>query len=350
MESRGPIWDVVAPFVQRLKRSGSDNAMGLCPFHDERNPSFAINLKSGLWICHSGSCGKAGNLKTFLKLVGRSGYEIDEVLEPLRPQIDSYRDKLNRKEEDRFYTDPFLGEHILPEEILAPYDACPNYLLRRGFDIDLLQEFEIGYDERKERVTYPIRDLYGNLVGVSGRSVTGESPRFKVYKRGHRGYDNEWVTGDFGPNFDETFVDYDINVGRYLWNAHRAVRSAMLSHDSETPMIIVEGYKACLWVVQSGFHWCVAVMGSRVRALQLDILAKIGNPIIIFLDNNEAGRKGTDFVAKAIRKFNNRVWRVNYPHWADHSIQPDDLSDKAIKRVIENAERWPWETNCSRSS
>ncbi len=344
MESRGPIWDVVAPYVQRLKRSGSDNAMGLCPFHDETNPSFAINLKSGLWICHSGSCGKTGNLRTFLRLLGRSGFEIDEVMQPLRPQIESYRARITRKEEDRFYSDPYLGEHILPEEILAPYDSCPNYMIRRGFDPDLLQEFEVGYDVGKERVTFPIRDLYGNLVGVSGRSVVGASPRFKVYKRGYN-VDGEWFTGDFGPNFDDDkrFTEYDINVGRYMWNANRAVRSAMLSKDTESPLIVVEGYKACLWVVQCGFRWCVAIMGSRIRNHQIDILARVGNPIVIFLDNNEAGRMGTDNVARAVRQFNNRVSRVNYPSWADHTIQPDDLSEPAVGRVIGDAERWPWQ-------
>jgi hypothetical protein len=70
MENHTPdYFDLFKPYVSKLVRSG-DEARGLCPFHDDNNPSFSVNRKTGLWVCFSGSCGRTGNWVTFQHQMG----------------------------------------------------------------------------------------------------------------------------------------------------------------------------------------------------------------------------------------------------------------------------------------
>jgi len=340
VNERGPIWEIVEPFLRGMKQSGSSNATAFCPFHEDRKGrSFAVNTQNGLWICYGG-CG-GGHLKKFLRLVGLTPGQIKTTTEPVQEDIERYARKLELQEKIQFRRDQFLGEHILPESILGPYDYCPVNLLDAGFAKPLLQTYDIGYDAARERIIYPIRDLYGNLVGVSGRSESGEDPRYKVYKRGYRLSDGSWKTGEYGENFDDDFPKYDLKKSRYLWNGHVAI-PLVLDAPEDEPLILVEGYKAGLWLVQCGYVMTVALMGSSMSKIQANILRMVGNPIVIFLDNNQAGIEGTKRIASNLAKTNPEVHVVEYPDWADPSIQPDDLSCRAVHRVIGGAERWLW--------
>lgn len=338
MDDSSPIWELVSPYLEGVKKSGSDNVVARCPFHDDRSPSFAINIRNGAWICYAG-CG-AGHIKSFLKRVGKSYKQIDNLVGPLQDRIDSEVRRARQRKKARFRTDLFHGEHVLPEAVLGPYDYCPTYLTVRGFDADLLRSLDIGYDSRNGRITFPIRDLYGNLVGISGRSDTGDQPRYKFYKRGFRDR-GEYYPGDFGPNFDDEFRDYDIDKSRFLWNADKAITWMLASDDATTPLIIVEGFKACLWLIQCGFK-AVALMGSSMSTIQADLVRRVGNPVIFFLDNDGPGRKATRRYSKLIAKSNLQTFVVQYPTWADVHTQPDDLSKKGLQRVICDAKRWTW--------
>jgi len=333
-----PILEIVEPWVRRLKRSGSDNATGICPFHEDSSPSFAIHIYSGLWLCYA--CGLGGTLNKFLRLVGKSRVEADRILAPYKEAIEAHHHTQTVEKRARYRRDEGLGEHILADDVLGAYDYCPNYLTTRGFKADILRAYDVGYDSRSDRVTFPIRDIYGNLVGVSGRSVVGETPRYKIYKRGYR-RGRDWVAGDFGPNFDEEFPRYDIKKGRYLWNADQAMPLVL---EGNMPLIIVEGFKACLWMIQSGFPNTVALMGARMSENQGDIIKQVGSDIILFLDNNEAGFEGTRRVADELIKTNLNTRVAAYPPYA-WAEQPDDLSCKAITSATKGAERWIWLTS-----
>lgn len=330
-----PILEIVEPWVKGLKRSGSDNATGLCPFHDDSSPSFSIHIYSGLWLCYA--CGLGGRLEKFLRLVGKSRPEVEKMLAPYKEAIEAHHRSHAIEEKARHRTDHFKGDSILPEDLLGAYDYCPNYMTARGFDPKILQAYDVGYDQVADRVTFPIRDLYGNLVGISGRSVTGESPRYRVYKRGYRSMGKK-VVGDFGPNFDDDYPTYDIKKGRFLWNASEAIPLVL---GSDLPLIIVEGFKACLWMIQCGFPNTVALMTSRMSRDQAAIIQRVGNDIILFLDNNEAGFEGTKRIAEELIKTNLNTRVAVYPPYA-WAEQPDDLSCKAIHSAVSGAERWLW--------
>lgn len=333
-----PILEIVSPYVKRLKRSGSNNATGLCPFHEDSSPSFSIHIYSGLWLCFA--CGLGGTLNKFLRLVGKTPTQADKILAPYRDAIESHLHTQVVREKTRFRTDQFSGEHVLGNDILGAFDYCPTYMTVRGFDPKVLRAYDVGYDHNQDRVTFPIRDLYGNLVGISGRSVVGDAPRYKVYKRGHRNSEG-WVTGDFGPNFDDEYPKYDIQKGRYLWNADQALPMVL---SSDKPLIIVEGFKACLWLIQCGFPNSVALLTARMSKTQADLIRMVGNDLILFLDNNQAGREGTRRVAEELVKTNLNTRVAEYPPYA-WAEQPDDLSCRAITSAVEGAKRWLWLTS-----
>jgi DNA primase len=326
----GPIYDLVVPYLRgKIKSSGPDDIGAPCPFHEDSNPSFAINIKNGLWICHG--CGLSGGLATFLKYAGLSRDRIDSILEPLRADLERHNERLRRKENYRFRTsDPFLSDIILPETILGTFDFKPLDLVENGFSPKVLRRMEVGYDKSKDRITFPIRDAYGNLVGISGRAAGDSNLRYKVYQGSDKG-----LVGDFGKYFDEQFPKYRIKNRLFLWNAHTIYPKAL--HSVDLNLIIVEGYKACIWLVQNGWPDTVALMGRSITGAQHDLIHRMTDTVTLFLDNDKPGREAT----KKVGSWLSRTLRV-YVCQPDHKVfkQPDYLSRYGIRKVMENRMRY----------
>lgn len=348
MRDRGVLWEIFESYIPgRLRRSGPDNAVGRCPFHDDRHPSFAFNLRTGKWVCYAASCGLRGSYKYFLELVGKSPEEIEGLVEPVAEDIKRQEEKDKLAWQTRYLDDPFIGEYVLPESILGMFDYMPTGLVQDGYKKKTLRLFDIGYDMNADRVIYPIRDIYGNLVGVSGRTTVNDNPRYKVYLGGHMGKEG-WVPGDFGEGFDDVFVGYEIKSKNYLWNSDKAMPPL---EDSDEPLVVVEGFKACMWLVQCGFPNTVALMGSMISRNQSDLIKRLANPIILFLDNDDAGREGTKKIAYELSKANPEVRVAAYPEWAGQDFQPDHFSGKGIASALGGATRWrEWVTKVSRRS
>ena len=336
--SLGPVFDIVRPYLRgKVKRSGRDNIITICPFHDDRTPSFWLNISNGLWLCFS--CGLRGSLQSFLKRSGVSRTLIDSTMEPIRDQLDAFRRQEKHKQQAKFLSDPNVGEVILPEALLGVYDYKPHVMVNAGFEPSLLRDFDIGYDRNKDRVTFPLRDLYGNLVGVSGRTtLSGGSPRYKVYRGGHRDEKGKYITGDFGENFDEEYRDFEVDSHRFLWNSHNAYPSILADSRGTEILVITEGFKACLWLVQHGFHTTVALTGASISEDQRNLIARMaGGPVVLFLDNDDPGRVATRREGKRLSKLVNDLWVAVYPGGKD---APDDLDQAQIRRAIYGSEDW----------
>lgn len=226
---------------------------------------------------------------------------------------------------------------ILPESLLGVYDWRPDGLVDQGFETKVLRELEIGYDNGKDRIIFPIRDLYGNLVGLMGRAtVHGDHPRYLLYRGRRINDEGKLVTSDFGPEFDEQFPAYKIEEShKYLWNAHR-VYPLMLS--KAAPLIVVEGFKACIWLIQLGFWNTVALMGSGMSIEQHDMISRMsGRGIWLFLDNDDSGIKGTLRIGRWLRRTTSDLWVIPYPVWAD---QPDDFNSLGLNDVFAQRRRF----------
>lgn len=344
----GPIMEIVSPYLKgKIKRSGSDNIITLCPFHDDHSPSFWLNFNNGMWICFS--CGLRGSLKKFLRLSGLSYSAVDDAMEPVQAQIELFRQNKERKRRTKFFHDPFKGDVILPEALLGVFEYKPKMMVESGFDIDLLRSLDIGYDRRLDRVTFPIRDLYGNLVGISGRAtLPGDQPRYKVYRGGHRNEKGEYKVGDFGENFDEEYRDYKVESHRFLWNSHIVYPSVLTEHTS--PVVVAEGFKACMWLVQNDFDRTVALTGVSISEDQRNLLIRMsGNPIVLFLDNDEPGRAATKKEGRRLQKAVSDVRVASYPEGCEGK-SPDDLTREQLHKAILEAEGWSkWQRTSTRN-
>jgi DNA primase len=308
-----------------VKSSGPNNIGGPCPFHKggmEKRPSFYINTQTGVWICHS--CGRKGSFPQFLKELGASRAKVDLVMELAREEHVEKAPKAH----------DLHGHHFISEGLLGVLDFCPVSLVDDGFDPDLLQKLDVGFDKADMRVTYPIRDLYGNLVGISGRTVEHNvQPRYKVYKAA----DIIRVSGD-DEDARAKYNGYDIKNHNYFWNMHNVWPG--LFYGTTEALIIVEGYKACIWMLQCGVENVVALQGAIMSQVQEATLSKVDATIMLYLDNNKAGRRGTLDTGRRLIKQGKRVLVVTYPEQYEEGAQPDSLDKEETMASLSAAQHF----------
>lgn len=296
--------------------------MALCPFHvktdgsTEKHPSFAMSLSTGLWFCHA--CQSKGNLYNFLKDFGVNRVQIERIYRPL---IDA-ASRNKPREMDPTRPNVFT-ENPLPEGLLGIFEYCPIDLLNAGFTEETLERFGIGFDKTHFRTTYPLRDLAGHLVGISGRSVLDEWPKYKLYTSEYEAWD---LPERLEP--DKRLI---------LWNAHTIYLPVFFQTMPEY-VVVVEGFKACMWLYQAGITNVVALLGTYLSREQKWMLERMGAPIYLFLDNNEPGQIGLVKTADALKE-SRFVHIVEYPERLieDEDAQPDSLTLDEIQTQVPNA-------------
>lgn len=293
-----------------------------CPFHgggNENTPSCSVSLVKPVYFCHA--CQTGGNLQSLLTAIGVSAVMADKITSSMSFAVEE-ADWKKGSFSAFSGKDPFRGKYILEEEILDQYRLAPTDLLQAGFRQKTLKHFEVGFDYDNFRITYPIRNVYGELVGLSGRTVINAEPRYKLYGR-------EFAAEDSIPE------DYTMDSVKeaVLWHAHITYP---FMWDACEPVIITEGFKAAMWVWQAGFHNVVALIGAYCTEYHVELLARTAAPVFLFLDNNKAGIKGT---LNAIKKISNvganEIYCVRYP---DLREQPDDLTVPEIDQAIKQSQ------------
>jgi DNA primase len=273
-------------------RESNEEYKILCPApdHDDKSPSCFVNSEKQVFICFS--CGAKGHVSKALKWLG-----VNESLDATN--------HVTRKK-------VIPSVHFVDDKVLYAWAFEPTEWLDAGFDIDVLSDHEIGFDALNQRITVPIRDRHGRLIAVSGRAVHEEqSPRYKIYKREFR---------DFLPH------GYRAAKGSVLWRHH-------LLPDSIESLIVVEGFKAAMWLVQNGFPNVVATMGKNVTEIQEGLMCAMRVPVIIMFDADEAGRKGAE--ALGINLYRSGV-SVSYAYM-DDGLSPDDLTCGQLTTTLEEA-------------
>lgn len=325
-----------------FKVSG-DNIVCKCPFHkggQETSPSFGVNfVKGGIFNCFS--CHENGDLRRLLRLLGAPRTTIDVELAVIGPELERQRE-IHKSQLKNFFADqdPFKAEYVLPEVILGVFEWMPISLVQKGFDPALLQDMEIGYDKNNNRITYPLRDVYGNLAGISGgATLEGQFPKYKVYQGGHK-RGSLWVDGDFGKWFDEQHPGYRCENHDFLWNFHRVFPRLVEMSDQDATVYVVEGFKACLWMVQAGFKNTVAAMGSYLSERQQRLIHRLGGNVVLCFDNDDAGRRATQQVGRLLWKpMYGRVKVLPYP--ANHNkTQPDDYPIEQLQQMVLSAPQY----------
>lgn len=343
---RQQVLSLVERFLGRGHFSGEENVSVKCPFHKEgreTRPSFSVNVTTGVWQCFT--CKVTGSLPKLLRALGLPRNRIDAELKDVRAELIANRSRVEWQKRARWQAqDPFLAQTILPETLLKPYEWCPLNLLNAGFSQQWLHWLDIGFDRINNRVMYPIRDIYGNLAGMSGGAViAGTYPKYKVYQGRHMVWDpvsnkEKEIGSDYGEWFDEQHPTYVFHNHNYLWNYDQVYPSLFFGKERQD-LIIVEGFKACIWLLQHGWSNTVALMGSSMSDHQRNLIHRLDSNVTLFLDNDVAGRDATDDIARRIRHFQPGVRIAQYP--SAEEMQPDDLHPAEVAAAIQGAESYP---------
>lgn len=312
----GPVLAAVAAFVQGLRPGAGGNWIGFCPVHGETpgksKPSFSFNVITGQWNCFSG-CG-AGGLPQLLRSIGRSRQFVDRTMERLRP----YLKPVAIKRPSTLGGGVFSTDYPLPEKILGLFEYAPESLLIEGFSEEVLFENDVGFDPERGRVTYAIRDLGGTLAGISGKPVQDGVGKYLVYERELR---------------EMGFRGYHFSNRDFMWRWEK-VYSAVYRAENPGPVLVTEGFKACLWFVQHGYRNTVALMGTTLSATQQLFLERLGTRIILCLDWDKWGRIGTDKICHKLPGLDVAVMRYPFPEAP--KLQPDYLTGDELRDSVEN--------------
>lgn len=307
---RNRIEDIAASYVN-LRRRGK-NLVGLCPFHNEKTPSFCVYPENNSFYCFG--CNKGGDVITFIMgvenldfseavkfLAQRAGLPLPEEgadlsMSRLRTRIL----EINR-EAGRFY----FGALSTPEG-----KPGLDYFRRRGLDGKTIRHFGLGYapdsgfalvnhlrgkgytqeelvqsdmvrrsqkgnlyDRYRGRVMFPIFDLRGNVVAFGGRILTNEKPKYI--------------------NTSDTPV-YHKSSGLFAMNFAKDSGSRQL--------ILAEGYMDVIALHRAGFTNAIASLGTALTEEQARIIRRYADETIICYDSDEAGRRATQRAIPILKK------------------------------------------------
>lgn len=255
--------------IKRISISG-DELHGSCPFgyHEDIHPSWGINLNSGLYHCFS--CNEDGNLLNLvMRLKDLDFIEAQAYLEGQMPGSDDLSElqqRIERLTDENgtiYYDDSILSTYLNIGDVFTNYRNIPFYIYER---------YEVKYDPLTKRIAIPIRDRFGRLRAVVGRSIETEEPKYK-------------------PIFPESGARFkDILYGE--WEMPAPTRTG-------GSLIIVEGYWGVYRLNLLGVQNVAALMGTSLSEEQQRKLLLYDN-VCLFLDPDEAGRKATEEITKRL--------------------------------------------------
>lgn len=336
IRDRADIVDVVSSYLP-LKRSGV-NHQGLCPFHQEKTPSFNVN--SARQIFHCFGCGVGGNVFSFVmrmeglsfpdavrRLGEKVGVEVaEEEVSPAELRRRETRDRLVRINEA---AGNFYHHLLIEDEAGAP---ARRYLRQRGYEGETVRAFQLGfapegweslachlastnfsaadirqsglvrpgkqgrgdYDLFRNRLLFPIHDLQGRLVAFGGRVLDDSLPKYI--------------------NSPETDIYHKGQVLYGLYQARDAIR-----HDDS--VLVVEGYFDVLALYRAGFANAVATCGTALTPDHARLLKRYADKILLIFDEDAAGRQATFRAMDALLPSGLAVSVVGLPAGED----PDSL-------------------------
>ena len=299
------IVEVVGEYV-RLKRRGS-NFIGLCPFHQEKTPSFNVNPDMGIFKCFG--CGAGGNgfqflmrienlefVETVQMLAQRAGIslpdpkedrrehsEVEAIHHALRFAGKFYYEALTKSEDGKVGLDYLLNRGYTVETIKkyglgfapAEWDALlkaaaaepikPEVLNKAGLVI-YKQERDRYYDRYRGRVVFPIFSHVGKVIGFGGRILEKSDNQPKYI------------------NSPETRVYHKSRVLYGLYQAKSAIRK-------REEVILVEGYTDVISLHQAGIEHAVATSGTALTPDQIKLLSRYAQRVLVLYDADSAGAK-----------------------------------------------------------
>lgn len=303
IKDRLDIVDVIGERVQ-LKKTGR-SYKGLCPFHQEKTPSFVVFPDSQHFHCFG--CGKSGDLFTFYELAEKVDFReaLTELAQRAGVELETFRP------EQQLPPDPAIERSRSLNDLAAELfctvlrsspsaAAARDYLASRGLDAATIERFSLGfapdswdyllrqfsargidpramadagllqerdnggyYDRFRNRLIFPIRDRDGQVVGFGARAMGDDQPKY--------------LNSAQSALFDKSRILYGLDLAR------DAIRD-------EDRVVIVEGYMDVIAAHQFGHANVVATMGTAVTESQIELVKRLTKRIVLALDADAAGQ------------------------------------------------------------
>ncbi len=350
------IEEVVGDFVHLKKRGTS--LIGLCPFHNEKTPSFNVSVTKGIYKCFG--CGKGGDSVRFI--MDHEKYSYPEALKYLANKYNievaetvftPEDQERNDRRESLYIVSAWAAKFFQQQlwETEAGQSIGLSYFKERGYREDIIKKFELGYspeewdallqrakaegykeefleatglsvtndsgktyDRFRGRVMFPIHNLTGRVIGFGGRTLKTDKNVPKYV------------------NSPESEIYHKSNVLYGLFQAKKAIRD-------EDNCYLVEGYADVLSVHQAGLENVVASSGTSLTTEQIRLIGRFSQNVTILYDGDAAGIKASLRGLDMILEEGLNVKVVLFPDGHDPDSYVQEVGSSAFKTYIEQHQR-----------
>lgn len=343
IKSVADIVSVIGDYVE-LKRAGS-NYVGLCPFHNEKTPSFSVSPSKGIFHCFG--CGVGGDVISFI--MQKEGLSYPEAIKFLADKLGilvetnevnkekyEHRKKLfeiNNEAKLFYYKNLLIND--IPKEYIKKRNLNNNlinkfiigyadgknslyrHLLQKGYqkddiiEVGLINQDEKGnvYDKFRNRLMFPIIDIRGNVIGFGGRALADSRAKY--------------MNSPQSLAYDKSKNVYGVSN---LKNSTKVGK-----------IILVEGYMDVISLTNYGFDYAIASLGTSLTHDQAKLIKRYCKNIYICYDGDSAGQNAT---SRAIEIFKEQDISPNIIVIPDN-MDPDDyikqFGNESFDRLIDNA-------------
>jgi len=349
---RNDIESLISTYVP-LKRAGS-NLKGLCPFHNEKTPSFVVYPADNSFFCFG--CGVGGNAITFIRQIERLDYPdaveflakragitviSDEDKARYKQKAGISKERLRKMNVDaaKFFHAMLFADNPDSREALAyftekrrlsiatikhfglgyapnSYDSILKYLTAKGYTREemtegfLLMKSEKGsyYDAFRNRVMFPIIDTSGNVIAFGGRVLDDSKPKYR----------NTTDT----PVFKKSLNLFALNFARMTCSEE---------------LILCEGYMDVIALHAAGFTNAVATLGTAITTEQARLMKRYTKKVIICYDADEAGQKATQKAMRLLEEVGLEVSIIKIPGSKDPDEYIKTFGNEKFKEVIQGS-------------
>ena len=297
IRQKNDIVDIISEKIPLVARG--KNYFGVCPFHDDTNPSMSVSREKQIYTCFS--CHATGNVFNFL--MDYEHKEFREVLKELADRVGiplvGYHEEKKVTKYDKWYeiynlalkyyqnnlmstmgkdARGYLENRNINEEVIKKFELgwsldnnnLSDLLTKKGYPIDLLNQVGLSSgnnDLYHNRLMFPLHDLNGRVIGFSGRIITS-------------GKQNKYL------NTKETEL---FKKGKLLYHYHIAKEAVRVSKN----VIIMEGFMDIIRASIYGFDNTIATMGTALTKDHINNIKRLSLNIILCFDGDEAGQKAT---------------------------------------------------------
>jgi len=334
------IVDLISEYIPLIQKG--KNYFGVCPFHNDTNPSMSVSREKQIYKCFS--CGASGNAFNFImdydhiefkeaiKVLGEKvGIEVqgikvsnkttkyDRFYEIYDFANKYYQNNLNSKEGQ--LAKKYLEERKIDDELIKEFgiglsldkiNALTTILLNKNYSIKELDQIGLvsnNHDTYINRIIFPLHDVSGRVVGFSGRI-----------------YDNSNLNKYL--NTKETII---FKKGECLYNYHIAREYARkLKY-----VIVVEGFMDAIRLSQIGYKNVIALMGTAMTKEQMHLIKKLSTNVYLSLDGDDPGQNAILNIGEELSKIDLNVKVIQMPtEKAEHD--PDEFIIKYGKEKFDN--------------